>query len=162
VPISVQNQFVGNTDSRGKLFVPNLMAYQNNLVAVDSTMLGANLQINNSRQTVVPYEKSGSKVGFNVQKIQAFTLVLKNREGQVVPMGSSILNSAGLPITVVGYEGQVYVESVRTAGDSAPTFRVLSLDSAGRNQECRFSVNLKAAQTSAQFVHDFGAVTCSK
>lgn len=48
VPIAVQNQFVGNTDSRGKLFVPNLMAYQNNLVAVDSTMLPANLQINNS------------------------------------------------------------------------------------------------------------------
>lgn len=166
VPIAVQNQFVGNTDSRGKLFVPNLMAYQNNLVAVDSTMLPANLQINNSRQTVVPYEKSGSKVGFNVQQVQAFSLVLKDSKGQAVPMGASILNSAGLPVTVVGYDGQVYVESLQTAGAAQQSFRVVGVDDAGRSQECRFSVNLAAAQAatsaSSSFVHDFGAVTCSK
>jgi outer membrane usher protein FimD/PapC len=129
-------------------------------------MLPANLQINNSRQTVVPYEKSGSKVGFNVQKVQAWTLSLKAANGQFIPMGASILNSAGLPVTVVGYDGQVYVESLQTAGAAQQSFRVVGVDDAGRSQECRFSVNLAAAQAatsaSSSFVHDFGAVTCSK
>lgn len=108
VPIKVQNTYVGTTDSAGKIFIPNLLAYQNNLVAIDSAMLPANQRVIASRQTVVPYEKAGSKVAFDVQTIKAWTVTLKKADGSIMPMGASVLSAAGLPLTVVGFDGQVY------------------------------------------------------
>jgi outer membrane usher protein len=160
VPISVQNQYVGNTDSAGKLFVPNLMAFQNNLVAVDSTMLPANMQLNQSKMTLVPYEKSGSKITFNVQSVQALTLILKDSKGQAMPMGASILSHDGLPLTVVGYDGQVYLDHFQTQAGRTQTFRVVSAKDAGQTQECRFSVEVTAKASATDSIHDFGAVTC--
>lgn len=161
IPIKVQNNLVGLTDSSGKIFIPNLSAYQNNLITIDSATLQANQRINSSSLVLVPYEKSGSKVRFEVQDIKAWTMTLHGPDGQVVPMGASILNAAGLPLTVVGFDGQVYVETgASDASKGVSTFRVVGTDAHGLTQECRFSIDLSAAAQSPAFVHNFGVVTC--
>lgn len=163
VPIKVQNTYVGTTDSAGKIFIPNLLAYQNNLVAIDSAMLPANQRVNTSRQTVVPYEKAGSKVQFDVQTIKAWTVTLKQSDGSIMPMGASVLSTTGQPLTVVGFDGQVYIETAQSdAATGKSGFRVVSADAHGRTQECRFNLDLSAATQSQEFVHNFGVVTCSK
>lgn len=164
VPVTVQNTYVGRSNQDGKIFVPNLMAYQNNVVAIDSTQLDANQIVSQSRQVVVPYEKQGNSVAFAVRTVQAWQVTLRQaQEADVVPMGASVLSAQGLPLAVVGHGGMVYMETPQgSQGDaSGGTFRVLSHDRNGQAQECIFSVDLSRATTHAHtFVHDFGVVTC--
>lgn len=162
IPVKVQNTLVGTTDANGKVLIPNLLAYQNNIVSLDSTMLPANQRIASSRQTVVPYEKAGSSISFDVQSINAWMVTLVDMHDQPIGMGASVLDAAGLPLTVVGFDGRVYVESQPEAGAGAHTFRVISTSAAGGSQECRFSVNLAANPKNNEFLQDFGAVTCKK
>lgn len=160
VPVKVQNNLVGNTDASGKIFVPGLIAYQHNQVSIDSAMLPANQRIASSRQTMVPYEKAGSSVSFDVQTINAWMLSLIDENGQPLGMGASVLDAAGIPLTVVGFEGRVYVESEPAAETGARTFLVISNTAAKGTQECRFSLTLAAQPKVGENVQDFGVVTC--
>ena len=160
MPVKVQNNLVGNTDASGKIFVPSLVAYQHNQVSIDSAMLPANQRIASSRQTVVPYEKSGSSVSFNVQTIQAWMLSLVDDNAQPVPMGASVLDAAGIPLSVVGFEGRVYVESQPEAKIGARTFRVVRNSATKGTQECSFNLTLAAQPKAGGNIQDFGVVVC--
>ena len=160
IPVKVQNTLVGSTGANGKIFVPNLLAYQDNVVSLDSAMLPTNQRVASSRQTIVPFEKAGSSINFSVQSINAWTLSLVDKKGQPIDMGASVLDAAGLPLTVVGFDGRVYVESQPDAAGGKRALRVVSVGATGRTQECGFSLNLAAKPRTGEYVQDFGVVTC--
>ena len=161
IPVKVQNSLVGTTDANGKIFIPSLLAYQNNIVSIDSSMLPANQRIASSRQTVVPYEKAGSSVSFDVQTINAWMLNLVDPTGKPIDMGASVLDAAGLPLTVVGFDGRVYVESKLDASASVQKYRVVLAVNGGRTQECTFNLTFdQQSRKPTEYVQDFGVVKC--
>ena len=161
LPIKAQNSLIGKTNSRGQLLLPNLMAYQNNSIALDSSEMPANLRINNSRQTLIPYERSGYKIGFDVQQQYAWMASVQSADGKNMPVGASLLNPAGQPLGVVGFDGRVYVEMPKPADAGAQSFRVISANAQGQTQECRLSLHFDGSkQATVQYAQDFGVVVC--
>ena len=64
VPVSLYNNSVGKTNRKGLLLVPNLSAYQKNIIDIDSVDLPQDMQAEHSRIEAVPSERSGIAVDF--------------------------------------------------------------------------------------------------
>ena len=157
IPIRAQNNFVGRSDSQGYLFVPNLSAYQSNRISIDTARLPADRRIANSSGTIVPYEKSGARLLFNVQRVHASTASLTTPTGQAIPAGSSVLDASGRVLSVVGFDGRVYLDNDAT---SAGTLHIRSQSATGQTQRCHFTFSLTPPDKQKSFVHDYGEVIC--
>ena len=59
VPVLYENRPVGETNSSGKLLVPNLRAYGSNKISIDPKGLGVNDEIETTEDVVAPADRSG-------------------------------------------------------------------------------------------------------
>ena len=59
------------TDSSGRAFVPGLLPWQKNLIAIDPVDLPMDVQVNDTSQEVTPYARSGVVVGDPARRYQA-------------------------------------------------------------------------------------------
>lgn len=117
VPVLYENRVVGTTDSSGHLLVPSLLSYQNNKVAVDATRLPADVDAGQTSVVVRPPDRSGVVIDFNIRKMNAALLTLRDSSGKPIPVGS-VAKVAGALDQPVGYEGLAYVNGLQ------PTNRV--------------------------------------
>lgn len=157
IPIYLQNNFVGKTDARGKLFIPNLIPYYENRVSIDANQIPTDTALKNSSQIIIPPEKSGVLVKFNTDKIYAkkFRAVLTSSEKvNFVPLGASVINQFNLPQTVVGYDGMVYLENQK---DSA-IFLVKWVDDNNRPNTCQLTIPANLTNNSG--VLNLGDIPC--
>ena len=154
--IQTQNNVVGQTDAKGQLLIPNLLAYQNNRIAVDTRNLAPTQQLAHSQRLIVPYEKSGARVRFDIETLRAWRLTLRDEAGKTIPAGANLLDAQRQALTVVGFDGQLYLENVPIG---AQNYQVLIPAAGGAASSCHFSVDFKPS-FDTNSVHDFGAVTC--
>jgi len=154
--IQAQNNVVGQTDAKGQLLIPNLLAYQNNRIAVDTRNLAPTQQLAHSQQLIVPYEKSGARVHFDIETLRAWRLTLRDAAGKAITAGASLLDAQNQALTVVGFDGQLYLDHVPTG---VQHYQVAMAGNGGALRYCHFSVDFKPS-FDTNSVHDFGAVTC--
>lgn len=115
IPVKNQNQLVGSTDQGGQLLVPALQAYQHNKIAIDPTGLPVDMRIERVELDAVPRHASGLNVRFQIERVQAASLLLKTPDGLPVPMGAQArLNDRPDLAGWVGYDGRLYVEGLKT------------------------------------------------
>ncbi len=112
VPVKLENREYGKTNSNGLLIVTPLNAYQRNRVSIDPSALPANVMIDKVDTNVSTQRKSGTRVLFKVAPVSAATVVVQDRSGRNIPLGTQVvLNNS--EEAVVGYDGIVYLEKLQ-------------------------------------------------
>lgn len=113
VPVQLENRKYGTTNNSGLLIVTPLNSYQKNQISIDPSVLPANMMIDKVSTTVAPERGSGTRVLFKVAPARAATVILHDRNGQPLPLGTPIVLNGGSE-TVVGYDGIAYLEQLQS------------------------------------------------
>lgn len=109
VDVYAQNQVVARTNGSGYAVIPQLNAYQNNVIGYDPRNLPLDTDISDSNMNVVPYYRSGVLVRFPVATVHGVTFTLKLKDGTAVPAGAVIRVPGQAKTFPVGYDGEAYV-----------------------------------------------------
>lgn len=140
VDVQIENRPVGKTNGRGKLLLPNLRAYQSNKITIDPSALPIDASIDSTREVVMPSDRGGVVVDFNVKTdVKAQRLTLRTEAGAYVEAGATAHFGDGDQDFIVGYDGEAYVTGLGRTNSlvvEQPTF--------GR---CQADFDLDAAQT---------------
>ena len=115
VEVFYENRPIGKTDKRGKFLVTDLRSYEANAISIDPSNLPLDASVETTRQVVRPSDRSGAVVDFNVSAENTPVLVtVRDEAGEYIETGASAkLN--GSEDTIVGYEGQVYIENAASS-----------------------------------------------
>jgi outer membrane usher protein len=110
VPVFHENRLVGDTNSRGRLLVTGLRSYQGNTIAIDPTNLPVDATVGWTNVTVVPEDRAGVVVRFEVEAGTGTAIVtLRDELGALVAIGSiGRLNDLSDSV-IIGYDGMAYL-----------------------------------------------------
>jgi outer membrane usher protein len=116
VPVLYENRPIGETNSSGKLLVPNLRAYGSNKISIDPKGLGVNDEIETTEDVVAPADRSGVVVSFKTKtNVQAAVVILVGASGKPLAVGSRGKLDGGDAEFVVGYDGRAFVKELKGA-----------------------------------------------
>ncbi len=122
VPVFQENRPVGETNSSGKLLVPNLRAYGNNKLSIDPKGLGVNDEIETTESVIAPADRSGVLVKFETKtNVPAAVVVLVGPNGKPLPVGSSGKIEGSDAEFIVGYDGRAFVKDLKDANSVTVT-----------------------------------------
>ncbi len=110
VPVLLENRPVGKTDAQGLLLLPRLNAWQNNALAVDALALPADVSIQDTERQIAPAGGRGVWVRFPMKFALSVELSVQDAAGAWLPAGSPVRLSTGEALSVVGYDGRVYLQ----------------------------------------------------
>ena len=110
VEVSFENRPAGRTNGSGRLLVPNLRSWEPNTVAIDPRNLPVDASVGSTRDVVVPADRSGVVIDFNVAKTTASALVgLVDAEGKALEAGlRGHVDGSGEEF-FIGYDGEAYI-----------------------------------------------------
>ncbi|NYT75969.1 fimbrial biogenesis outer membrane usher protein [Alcaligenaceae bacterium] len=112
VPVMLENREIGLTDTRGRLLISPLGAYQKNQISIDPLNLPTDMKIERVNANVAPQKGSGAIVKFDLKPVRAATITVHDRHGQPIAVGAP-LSLNGIPTgAVMGYDGLAYVEDL--------------------------------------------------
>lgn len=111
VPVRHENRLIGITNSAGLLLVPSLLSYQNNRLSFDSSGLPPDVIVGQTFVAVRPRGGSVATVDFQIGKLHAALVRLRDRDDKPIPMGS-IVQVPGQAAQPVGYDGEAYVNGL--------------------------------------------------
>ncbi|MBR8161926.1 fimbrial biogenesis outer membrane usher protein [Burkholderia vietnamiensis] len=113
IPVLHENRVIGTTDRAGHLLVPDLNAYQNNQIAIDSMKLPADARIARTSMTVVPQAQSGVVAHFGVSRYRAASVSLRDGDGRPLPAGARVHHVESGADTIVGYDGLTFIDGLK-------------------------------------------------
>ncbi|MCP3707177.1 fimbria/pilus outer membrane usher protein [Paraburkholderia sp. CNPSo 3274] len=113
IPVLHENRLIGSTDGSGHLLVPDLNAYQNNEVSIDSMKLPADARIAATSMDLVPKTQSGVLAHFGVTRYSAASVTLHGPDGKALPPGASVHHVESGKDTIVGYDGLAFIDSLQ-------------------------------------------------
>lgn len=116
VRVYQNNQLIGRTNAKGRLFVPNLASYLDNQIGIEDKDVPFDYLIAEKERYVSPPWRSGSLVPFQVTRIQAFTgRILLRTNGALQPAeyheGTLLVDAKPVPF-VTGNGGSFYLENL--------------------------------------------------
>ncbi|MDB5907734.1 MAG: fimbrial biosis outer rane usher protein [Massilia sp.] len=109
VPVMRGNQVVAATDARGLAFLPGLMPWQKNLIAIDPVDLPLDVEMAGTSKEVTPYARSGMVVDFALKRSRQALLVLRQSGGVAVPVGTKVRLLPAGPEFIAGLRGEVWL-----------------------------------------------------
>ena len=114
VPVLLQNNLIGTTNSRGLLLISPLNAYQDNKIGIDSMDLPADLRIDKVAAQVTPTDRAGTVVNFKLVPVRSASIILVDSANQPLPIGSQVrlVTQRHLPSAIVGFDGEVYLDTL--------------------------------------------------
>lgn len=114
VPVLLQNNLIGTTNSRGLLLVTPLNAYQDNKIDINPIDLPADLRIDKVNIDATPTDRAGILVAFGITPVRSASVILIDSDGQLLPLGSQVrqLSNQEVPSTVIGFDGEVYLDTL--------------------------------------------------
>lgn len=112
IPVMLGNQLVGNTNSAGKILVPDLSSHLENRIAIDPIKLPANASIDAIEQMVVPKRKGGVQVDFPVVFLASALVEAVDTNEQPLPVGTVLVADVNEQEFIVGWGGEVYIEQL--------------------------------------------------
>lgn len=114
VPVLLQNSPIGSTNNKGLLLVTPLNPYQENKVSINPADLPVNMRITQLSHNATPSDRAGAMVAFNIEPTQAASLIVTDEQGQFLPVGSIVttLPKTEDSVSVVGFDGEVYIEGL--------------------------------------------------
>lgn len=112
VPVLLENRPIGKTDAAGYYLLTPLNAYQRNRVSIDPMQLAGDLELTHEVREVVPQDRAGALVRFDIRRPQAAVITLRDAAGAPLPLGSRVVAVGGAQPALVGYDGMVYLEGL--------------------------------------------------
>ena len=114
VPVLLQNNVIGTTNSRGLLLISPLNAYQDNKIGIDPMDLPADLRIDQVSMSATPTDRAGTLVAFGITEARSASVILKDSNDEFIPIGSQVrlLSKVGTPAAIVGFDGEVYLDTL--------------------------------------------------
>jgi outer membrane usher protein len=110
------NQFVGRTDEKGRLLIPDLLSYYGNRVQISDQDIPLDYSIVSTEVTVAPSYRGGALVRFPVERVQAAKgVIFVDRPNKVsIPsFGVLRLSVNGRQLeSELGAQGEFYLENV--------------------------------------------------
>ncbi|EGX8131269.1 fimbrial biogenesis outer membrane usher protein [Salmonella enterica subsp. enterica serovar Infantis] len=143
VPVLLEHRKVGKTDSNGRLFLNDLLPYQENHINIDALHLGADYRAPYTGQDAIPRRNNGAVARFSVYRTRSILLVARLPDGKPVPFSAQVQildqhdqpPARGTLNTVTGYDGNIYLEDAPANGHARVTWN---------NGQC--TITLPAAQ----------------
>ncbi|MDO8737510.1 fimbria/pilus outer membrane usher protein [Candidatus Deferrimicrobium sp.] len=147
------NQEMGRTDGRGKLFLPSLGSYYENQISIADKDVPIDYALREVLKVVSPPLRSGSRIPFEVKRFQAVTGTLgTRRDGEWKPAEyvEVRMPAEGKEIAFpTGKGGEFYVE------DLGPGAHAASVEQGGGR--CLFEMTVPATD---DMIVDLGRLTC--
>ncbi|AHI80302.1 type VII secretion system (T7SS), usher family protein [Burkholderia thailandensis E444] len=109
VPVLHENRVIGTTDGNGHLLIPDLNAYQNNRIGIDTLKLPLDARVSGTVVNVVPQSRSGVLAHFAITREQSASIALEDASGAPLPPGLSVTHRESGASTIVGYDGLTFV-----------------------------------------------------
>lgn len=110
VEVMAENRSIGRTGRSGKILVPDLRAYEDNLLTIDPANLPLDAAVGATSHTVRPAHHAGTKVDFGVQaSAQEALIELIDAQGQPLEVGGRVLVNGADDDLLVGFDGEVFV-----------------------------------------------------
>ncbi|MDQ0017627.1 outer membrane usher protein [Variovorax boronicumulans] len=104
------------TDWAGNAIIPNLTPYRLNRLAIRTGDLGDTVEVKNAATEVVPTRGAVVVAKFETSVGFRLLMVLTDRKGRMLPLGSKIENEAGQEVGIVGPDGQAFVTGAGSSG----------------------------------------------
>ncbi|WP_431113058.1 fimbria/pilus outer membrane usher protein [Variovorax paradoxus] len=150
VPVMLENRLVGTTDAYGKLLVTPLNPYQKNRLGIDPMKLPAAVRVERTQADATPPDRGGSLVRFALATPSAALVVLVDENASPLPVGTEVHRDGSPDPSVVGYDGELYLEGLQPAGNG------LTADT--REGPCRATFELPRTGSS---IPRIGPLTCA-
>jgi outer membrane usher protein len=115
VHVFTENRPAGVTDDNGQLLVPDMLAWQNNHLAIEPGDVPVDAQVPYVAKIVRPPDRSGIVVGFPITTTYGALLTLVDEAGHPIPLGSTATLESTGTVEPVGYDGQTFVEHLGAA-----------------------------------------------
>jgi outer membrane usher protein len=103
------------TDWRGYAVVPYATTYRRNRMALDTTTLPENVDLDDTVVNVVPTRGALVRASFDTH-VGARALINLTHNGNVVPFGAIVTTEKGSN-SIVGDDGQVYLSGLEQKGE---------------------------------------------
>lgn len=112
VPVLHENRVIGATNAAGYMLIPNLNPYSGNRVSIDTSALPVDARVDRTEATVVPRRLSGTLASFPVQRYRAASVLLRDAQGQPLPLGTPVRHLESGAATIVGYDGIAFIDGL--------------------------------------------------
>ncbi|MFY3976206.1 fimbria/pilus outer membrane usher protein [Achromobacter xylosoxidans] len=149
VPVSFENQYVGDTDSSGHLLIPSVSSWYPAHFEINPVNLPADVKIPVAKTEAAVRDRSGLLLRFPVEKLRAVVFSVLDAGGRPIVPGSQV-RADGKDVGWVGRDGEVYLETL-------PASSLLHVMPANGEPACR--ITLGAMPPRAGIVR-LGPVTC--
>lgn len=106
------NRLAGHTDSGGRMIVPNLISYDENVISIDPLSLPFDMLVHGvASRTAVPANQGGVSISFDVEAVPPAALVmLRDEGGRFLEVGSvGWLEGMEEDLFIVGYDGLAFI-----------------------------------------------------
>jgi outer membrane usher protein len=114
--VYLENQPVGRTDSKGRVMLDSLRAYEANAVSIDPKELPLDASLATPDMIVTPAYRNGPVVRFPIVRASAATLRLVQADGTPVPAGASVkTREEEVPVAL---DGLVYLTAASGRQDA--------------------------------------------
>ena len=110
--VSLSNQVLARTNSKGLALVTGLLPYQSNKLSLDPDSLPLEAEIGGVHATSIPYARSGAYIEFPVIRSRSALVVLTQTDGSPVPAGARVTLGPGLAEFTVALRGEVYLTDI--------------------------------------------------
>lgn len=107
--VAVGNNAGVTTGANGYAVVPNAQPYRTNWISLDSSQLGADIEIDNTTQQVIPRRGSVTVARFNVKQGRRVQFELVKADGTPMPFGARVENEQGTLLAIADPSGQALV-----------------------------------------------------
>ncbi|RYZ83070.1 MAG: fimbrial biogenesis outer membrane usher protein, partial [Moraxellaceae bacterium] len=112
IPVMIGHQLVGNTNSNGKILVPDLDSYLENRLSIDPMFLPANAIVDSIEKLVTPRRKGGIHVKFPIVFAQSALARVLTSDQQPLPAGAILADKNSDKNFTAGWDGDVYIENL--------------------------------------------------
>lgn len=148
VSIYRDNQHLATTNREGKALVPGLRDYQKNRIRLGDAMLPLNIEVASLEQTTIPPFRQGVTLTFAIKPARWVGFRLLDANNLPVPAGAQLLNTVSGEQSIVGANGQGYIEIDPGAHE---------MQSWWHGHHCRFTL---IVPDGAEPMPDLGSVVC--
>lgn len=133
---AVRNTWGTYIDGNGYALMPSLIPYRANDISLDSANIDEDVELLDSRQLVTPYAGAAVKLKYETRKGRAALFITKLENGDVAPLGATILGDQNENIGTVGQAGLTYVRLGKPSGQLKLTW------GAGKHSSCQIDYDL--------------------
>jgi len=113
IDVTDENRPYGKTGSSGELLIPDLQSFEANQIAIDPNDIPINDNVNALTQIVRPQDRSGVVVRFRIRPSDGAILQLVDAAGKSLPVGSAATLQGTTQQTIVGYQGEVFLQGLQ-------------------------------------------------